>query len=480
MPDPNHLGAKANTIVATTVEDICKVLLEIMGMFEGDAIDRDFFKKMKEESQMPIMEIMESSISKRYVQELEKHAIPYVRYEVVGSSKDVIIISPDDKERAMAIESNMRIRAGLEIDTKYELDRVMAVVYPGEMEARYDGLTKFQADSIIEAGKNLKKPVTIVMEQGPDDKYTLFCHSKYAPVVNNLVLDFTFNATNRSQEMQDAIKSQQYFQKEKGEFLKAVEHFRETNRGREGYLFSYSDPSKYIYIREDGFDVYRNGKRINAMNVSSNPALFPDVLKFMGSTLEQPIYKTAEEVIKLNGVANVYKETASQIPCKDPEKIFNKGRVLKQWAAQKLALNTAAGFNMAGMQRLSIQDFLNDTNDLSPEARKTIENNKDLFQRQLDEVTDTLGRMSTSKEVVRIESDDIFHLSDRAAFQSNENVTKKHHDIVYDVKLYDYVKNGGCIDDKTIQPEEKTETKKSIQNEQHQSHEKTTEQEYTR
>lgn len=466
MAELNHTAAKVNTIVATTIEDICKVLLEIMAAHEGSEIDRDFFKKMKKQEQMPIMEIMESSISKRYVQELEKHAIPYVRYEVVGSSKDVIVISPDDKERAMAIESNMRIRAGLEIDTKYELDRVMAVVYPGEMEARYDGLTRFQADSIIQAGKELPKPVTIVAEKGPDDKYTLFCHSKYAPVVNNLILDFAVNMSNHSQEMQDAVKSQQYFQKEKTEFLNAVEHFRETGRGREAYLFSYEDPSKYILIREDGFDVYRNGNRVNAMNISSNPALFPDVLKFIGSTLEKPIYKTSEEVINLGGAANVYKEAASQIPCKNPEKIFDKGRVLKQWAAKKLNLDTTAGFNIAGTKRLSIQDFLNETTELSDSARRVIESHKGLFQKQLDEVVETLSHMSMQKEIVRIENEDIFHLTNRSLAPDNEKLKKAHHDTVYSVALYENVKNGGGIDDRTVPETEKTDTQKTPENRQ--------------
>lgn len=465
MSNLTYTTSTVNTTVANSIEDVCKTLLAIMNFGEEDSIEHDFFQLMKEQNEMPLMELVDVAIAKRYMQELIKHGVPFVHFEVMGSDRDVIVISPSDKERAFAIESNLRVQVGLEIDNKYELDRMMAVTRPGEMQQRFDGLTKDQADFIIQAGKEMPTPVTIVAEKSVDDTYSLFCESKTGAVVSRLIVDMVCNEANHTKEMTEAIASQKYFQKERDEFLNAVETFRERSRGQEAYLFSYSDPSKYMKIKEDGFEYYQHGVCVKSMNVGDNAVLYPDIMKFLGNTIEKGVYKTAEEVSELGGPSEVYKKTASEIQCKNPEEIFSKNLALKKWVSEKFQVENITDFNLAGTKTLRIEDFLKDTPDLNAHAREVILQHKDVFQKQLDEIVTSLDRMSTQKEMVRYESYDMFYVNEYSKTPTTEKEKKEqqekiaeHRSRVMNYDLYKEIAANCRIDDLTQPKEETKET----------------------
>ncbi len=426
--------SKVSIIMSNTIEDIFKVLLKMLENKEQNRSDMDFLKSMKDDEKVPILSIMEATISKRYCAELEKHHIPYIRYEVVGTAKDVIVISPEDKERAITIENGMRIQAGLEIDSKAELDRAMAVMYPNELEQRYDGLTKQEAECIIQMGLNAKKPITIVSEMAPDNTYSVFCRATHAPLVSRFVLDTICNHSNHSKEMEAALKSQAYFQKERTEFLNAIQYIRDTSRAREGYLFSLNDRSHYIMIKEDSFDIVRNGKVVRSMNMASNPALYPDVLKFVGNSLDYPVYKTYEEVVKAGGVEGVFRQADQEIACKDPDTIFSKNLALKQWISEKTNIDMTSGFNMVKDQKLNINDFVAESKNLSPAAKEAIMRNPKAFQAQLDEIQTRFASLSTQKEVVHITIDDVIRRADINYSTGTEKESKR---MAYENTLYD-------------------------------------------
>lgn len=123
-----------NTRIATTIEDFFKELLKLLD--QSDAFEKDslFLGALKKDGNAPALINIDTVIAKRLVHEMEKKQIPYMQFRIRATGKDVLMVRPEDMPLIKDIENSIRIHAGLELDTKAELDRALALTDPSAKE----------------------------------------------------------------------------------------------------------------------------------------------------------------------------------------------------------------------------------------------------------------------------------------------------------------------------------------------------------
>lgn len=112
-----------NTKIANTVEDFFAELLKLLDQSDIYDMDAAFLKSLGKDGQSPNMICVDTVIVKRMVKEMEAKKIPYMQFRIRATGKDIILVSPENMQKMRAIENSIRIHAGLELDTKAELDR---------------------------------------------------------------------------------------------------------------------------------------------------------------------------------------------------------------------------------------------------------------------------------------------------------------------------------------------------------------------
>ena len=218
-----------NTRIATTIEDFFKELLKLLD--QSDAFEKDslFLGALKKDGNAPALVNVDTVIAKRLVHEMEKKQIPYMQFRIRTTGKDVLMVRPEDMPLIKDIENSIRIHAGLELDTKAELDRALALTDPSAKEYIIEGLNEYEADRIIDFAEKAKNPFVVVKEQTEDGKYLIATHEKNTNSVNYYAAIAMFEASNTSKEMASIIEGEAYLSHQKKELEQAVDEIRVTN-----------------------------------------------------------------------------------------------------------------------------------------------------------------------------------------------------------------------------------------------------------
>lgn len=202
-----------NTKIANTVEDFFAELLKLLDQSDIYDTDAAFLKSLGKDGQSPNMICVDTVIIKRMVKEMEAKKIPYMQFRIRATGKDIILVSPENMQKMRAIENSIRIHAGLELDTKAELDRALAISEPGAKEYIIEGLTEYEADKILTYSANAKKPFVVVKEEMGDGKFLVATHEKNKVAVNYYAATSMFEDSNVSKEMAVLVKLSQEQQK---------------------------------------------------------------------------------------------------------------------------------------------------------------------------------------------------------------------------------------------------------------------------
>ena len=218
-----------NTKIANTVEDFFAELLKLLDQSDIYDMDAAFLKSLGKDGQSPNMICVDTVIVKRMVKEMEAKKIPYMQFRIRATGKDIILVSPENMQKMRAIENSIRIHAGLELDTKAELDRALAISEPGAKEYIIEGLTEYEADKILTYSANAKKPFVVVKEEMGDGKFLVATHEKNKVAVNYYAATSMFEDSNVSKEMASIVEGQAYLTQQRKEIEQAVDRLKEEN-----------------------------------------------------------------------------------------------------------------------------------------------------------------------------------------------------------------------------------------------------------
>lgn len=274
-----------NTKIANTVEDFFAELLKLLDQSDIYDTDVSFLRSLGKDGQSPNMVCVDTMIAKRMVKEMEAQKIPYMQFRIRATGKDIILVSPEMMSKMQAIENSIRIHAGLELDTKAELDRALAISEPGAKEYIVEGLTEYEADKILSYSANAKKPFVVVKEEMSDGKFLVATHEKNKVAVNYYAAISMFEDSNVSKEMASIVEGQAYLTQQRKEIEQAVDEVRNTNETKPAYVFSLNEPEKYVKINETSFEIHDRGNVTHRMNIAQNPELYADALKLICNSL---------------------------------------------------------------------------------------------------------------------------------------------------------------------------------------------------
>lgn len=397
-----------NTKIANTVEDIFKVLLKLLDEKEGYLKDKEFLKTMKDKNTIPVFLSMNTMAAKKLTKEMDKIGIPYMQFKVKGSTNDVILIRSDDKKRVQDLENSIRIHAGLEIDTKEELDRALCLTDPKAKEFIISGLTEYEADRIIQLSQNSKERFTVVKQEMNDGKFIVATHEKNTAMLSRYAIVAILENETKTKEMSNLIQGKHYLNQQKKEFEVAVEEVREKGQTKPAYIFSLTNPERYIKIQEFGFEIVDRGIVTHSMNIASNPELYPDILKLIGSSVENPIFKLESEVKELGGMQNALNEAKSHIPGSIIIKNYPYDTAFKNWVNDTLGTGNGYIFENAGsIKELNVEMFAQMYLMQRPQDKEVMEMKIPYYKKQLESLYERLQDVKATKEIPKIRFNDI-------------------------------------------------------------------------
>lgn len=390
--------------VSTTVQDVYSFLLRLLDEKDAFIKDKDFLNAIKQSGKTPAFLTMEHAAMKRLCKELEKKGIPYMLFDVAGTSKDVLMLRPSDVIRVKNIENGMRIQAGLEIDTKEELDRALALTEKDAKEVIIKGLTEYEANRIVHFS-NKKDKFTVVAYEESDGTFSVASHEKNTGKLHEYAVIAITENENKSPQAQQAIASASYLAQQKREFLSAVEEIRDRGITQEAYLLSLTKDNYYIHINPRGFEIVDRGIVTHAMEMKSNPELYADVLKFLGEDIESPVFKLNTEMKEAGGVNNVLNAVREKIGTGTAPKAYPDDTAFKKWIVNTFATGEHTFGNEAALEYTNIEQFISYYQ--STEHKTLSEEKIGVLTEQLDRIKDRLMEVHTNIEKPQVGLDDI-------------------------------------------------------------------------
>lgn len=390
--------------VSTTVQDVYSFLLRLLDEKDAFIKDKDFLNAIKQSGKTPAFLTMEHAAMKRLCKELEKKGIPYMLFDVAGTSKDVLMLRPSDVIRVKNIENGMRIQAGLEIDTKEELDRALALTEKDAKEVIIKGLTEYEANRIVHFS-NKKDKFTVVAYEESDRTFSVASHEKNTDKLHEYAVIAITENENKSPQAQQAIASASYLAQQKREFLSAIEEIRDRGITQEAYLLSLTKDNYYIHINPRGFEIVDRGIVTHAMEMKSNPELYADVLKFLGEDIESPVFKLNTEMKEAGGVKNVLNAVREKIGTGTVPKAYPEDTAFKKWIVNNFATGEHTFGNEAALEYTNIEQFISYYQ--STEHKTLSEEKIAVLTEQLDRIKGRLMEAHTNIEKPQVGLDDI-------------------------------------------------------------------------
>lgn len=385
--------------VSATLEDIYVFLAKLMDEKEQFNKDKRFLKTMKGKNKFPVFLSMENVAMKRLIKELDKNGIPYMQFDIYGTSKDVLLFRPEDTQRIRDIENGIRIQAGLEIDTKEELDRALAIMEKDAKEIVIRGLTEYEADRVI--GMSRKNPAfTAVAQQQSDETWLVASHEKNSSLMYEYVMNAVAENENGSTHMQNVKKAAEYIHEQKKEFLAAIDEIRDRGLTRDAYLISLTKQDYYIHIKPSEFEIVDREMVTHFMKAKDNPSLYPDVLKFLGEDVDTPLFVTAEELRENGGMRQTVEKAEEKLKDGIKPHAYPEDVAFKEWLSDSLAVSTGKIFEDGQiMNYVHAEDFATEQGLTDDAAR--------MFNDRYEKIKERVQDISVSFEKPQLELEDI-------------------------------------------------------------------------
>lgn len=373
-----------NTKIASTVEDFFAELLKLLD--QSDIYDTDalFLKSLGKDGQSPNMVCVDAIIAKRMTKEMEAQKIPYMQFRIRATGKDIILVSPENMIKMQTIENSIRIHAGLELDTKAELDRALAISDPKAKEYIIEGLTEYEADKILAMSAKAKRPFVVVKEETNDGKYLVATHEKNKASVSYYAAIAMLETSNVSKEMASVIEGQAYLTQQRKEIEQAVDEVRNTNETKPAYVFSLTEPEKYVKIAENSFEIHDRGNVTHRMNIAQNPELYADALKLICNSLPNPIFKLESEVKELDGMNECLRDAKAHMPNGTNPKNYPIDAAFKNWFLEQTNPQNGYIFEHPDMlSKISVEEFKKTYLKDHPSERENLEKKIPYLEKQL-------------------------------------------------------------------------------------------------
>lgn len=396
-----------NTKIANTVEDFFAELLKLLDQSDIYDTDASFLRSLGKDGQSPNMICVDTMIAKRMVKEMEAQKIPYMQFRIRATGKDIILVSPEMMSKMQAIENNIRIHAGLELDTKAELDRALAISEPGAKEYIIEGLTEYEADKVLSYSANAKKPFVVVKEEMSDGKFLVATHEKNKVAVNYYAAISMFEDSNVSKEMTSIVKGQAYLTQQRKEIEQAVDEVRNTNETKPAYVFSLNEPEKYVKINETSFEIHDRGNVTHRMNIAQNPELYADALKLICNSLPNPVFKLEIEVQELGGMNECLRDAKAHIPNGTKPKNYPIDAAFKNWFLEQTNPQNGYIFEHPEMlSKMSVEEFKKVYLKDHQSERETLESKTPYLEKQLEVMKGKLAEIYVQTTAPLVDIDD--------------------------------------------------------------------------
>lgn len=385
--------------ISSSIEDIYAFLLKLMDEKENFIKDKLFLNAMKEKGKYPVFLSMEHIAMKRLVKELDNNGIPYMQFDIAGTSKDILLIRPEDTARVKDVENGIRIQAGLEIDTKEELDRALAITEKEAKEIVIRGLSEYEATRIVQMSN--KNPMfTVVLQEQTDGTYLVASHEKNSERMYEFAMTAITEGENNSAQMQEIKSASQYINQQKKEFLAAIDEIHDRGLTQEAYIFSLTTPEYYIHIKPASFEIVDRGMVTHAMELKDNPTLYPDALKFLGEDIDSPLFVLGSEIKEKGGSQQVIKEARERLGNGIIPRAYPDDVAFKKWLIDSLAVSTGSVFkNHEVMDYVNIDDFT--------EKSALADSKANAYRDQFARIKERINNISVSFEKPQLELEDI-------------------------------------------------------------------------
>lgn len=234
------------------------------------------------------------------MKELRSRDILYTSWSIEGTNKICVFYNPEYTEDIKSIMSSIKVRVGLEIDSKDELEAIISLEKDknNKKMISVNGLNPLVAEKAIQLSQKLKTPIVIVKNKEADG--TLSLHSKindqkiFSQIISEAAMSLSGISGKYEASRLEAVLQEQ------GEIDYIKERVLADKEIDTSYIFSTVFPSNYIKVETGYFEVH-NGDKVKVYSQDSNPENYYEILKFKINRLDNPVVYPANEVEQSNG-----------------------------------------------------------------------------------------------------------------------------------------------------------------------------------
>ncbi len=409
--------------------------------------DSDFLNNVLKKNAETTWLTADTQTTNNIKKELDQNNIPYIIFDEKNTNTSIIIVAKEDEKFLVNLDKNVRIRAGLEIDTPDELRDILAVGSDGQQLYSVDDIDPLVASRVLEMakGKNIDFPnLTVVSddfsakekEEGVYDssrRVSLYSSDKFKSLLNQMIINATVDMAGRNKTMVAIKKSMNYYNQQKLEISNAIDNTRLKGVSTPAYIYSFSSPETSIRIDKTSFSVVQDGVDVKRMSKSQLGDYYADTLKATIDNMEHPIYKEASQVQQFNegrdSVAFLenLKESGDVIENIGIKQNFID-KEIKKWIAHncrdQFTGTIAIPEDKTELEFIEVEEFKRYLTP-TPEMKKIIAENEAYYTNKFNNIKSSMIEYDSLSEVIQKEVNDELGTSERA------NAQKEAEAIVY-------------------------------------------------
>lgn len=232
------------------MENLYEILLE-KAKAKGNL---DFFK-----GEQPSYAIIHSVLTGEMTDYLDYIGIPYSIFSLDTRKNNLILFNEKNFENVMEIEKGTRIRLGLEIETKEDLQ--MAIYENNKLTGKLDklscikGLSEYEAKRICELMNEAH--LVCVYKMYPDFTYEISTHKKNSKEIQRYLIQTMVEESLDKEKVEKKL----FFYGQDKKIAEIFAKLDEYDLRDDAYFYSGLNPETYIKVADDKFYYVENGKQ---------------------------------------------------------------------------------------------------------------------------------------------------------------------------------------------------------------------------
>ena len=293
-----NLGSK---MLLRSVEDVFNLFEGLIKTARNKASFKELENQIKESGWSSVGSFkVNEDVYPKLMKEMKARGLLFSSWEVEGTDKICVFYNPEFTEEIKNIMSAVKLRVGLEIDSKTELEAILSL--EKDPEARkmvtINGIDPVLAEKAIKFAEKMKTPIIMVKNKEENGLVSLNGRAKDKKLFYRIISEAAMSLSGVSGKYEEQRTNSTLKEKEEIEYL--FDRVLDEKEIEPSYIFSSTFPKNYIKV-EDGFFEVHNGDKIKIYSQESNPENYYEILKFKTNRLDNPTLFPEKEVLANGG-----------------------------------------------------------------------------------------------------------------------------------------------------------------------------------